>query len=470
MFVIIFSKKYYLKNKDKNSIVQKINKIRLLIVDDSSFIRAAIRNIVQSVDDIIVVGEAKDGKEAVDLARELSPDIITMDVELPIMSGIEATKEINKYAKIPIIMLSSLTSDGADATLDALSCGAVDFITKKSNLGEFKQLKEEIIEKIISIYNSSNIKKLVHRNMLLKQNIEFSKKETNNRKSDKDNSTRISNIGNLNDRTITPSFNRNVFNTEFGRNVNEPQNTDFSSKVYERREVKVEKKVEKKVDSKAASNEIPRNIGINLSYEREDITNSKAYQKPQQNLVKIIFIGISTGGPAALQKIIPTLSSKINVPIFIVQHMPPNFTKSLANRLDTICKLRVKEAEHNEVVQNGTIYIGKGGFQMLVNNKGIIQLEEKKYENNLFAPSVEVTLDSLVDVYGGKILGLMMTGMGNDGKNAFKKLKQKGGFVAVQDFHSCVVSGMPKSVIDNCSVNEVIKLDDISEYLNSIFE
>lgn len=466
MFVIIFSKKYYLKNKDKNSIVQKINKIRLLIVDDSTFIRAAIRNIVQSVDEIIVVGEAKDGREAVDLAIELSPDIITMDVELPIMSGIEATKEINKYAKIPIIMLSSLTSEGADATLDALSYGAVDFITKKSNLGEFKQLKEEIIEKIISIYNSSNIKKVVHRNKLLKENIEFSKKERNDRKSDKDNSTRISNLGNLNNRTITPSFNRNVLNTEFGRSINEPQNTDFSSKVYERREVKVEKKV----DSKQVSNEITRSSGINLSYEREDITNSKVYQKPLQNLVKIVFIGISTGGPAALQKLIPTLSSKINVPIFIVQHMPPNFTKSLANRLDTICKLRVKEAEHNEVVQNGTIYIGKGGFQMLVNNKGIIQLEEKKYENNLFAPSVEVTLDSLVDVYGGKILGLMMTGMGNDGKNAFKKLKQKGGFVAVQDFHSCVVSGMPKSVIDNCSVNEVIKLDDISEYLNSIFE
>jgi two-component system chemotaxis response regulator CheB len=144
--------------------VQDKNKIRVLIVDDSAFIRTALRNIINSASNLEVVGEAKDGREGVELAMDLAPDVITMDVEMPVMNGIEATKEICKYAKIPIIMLSTLTSTGAEATLDALTYGAVDFITKKANSGEFKQLKDEIIDKITNIYSSSNIKKIFHRN------------------------------------------------------------------------------------------------------------------------------------------------------------------------------------------------------------------------------------------------------------------------------------------------------------------
>ena len=144
--------------------MQDKNKIRVLIVDDSAFIRTALRNIINSASNLEVVGEAKDGREGVELAMDLAPDVITMDVEMPVMNGIEATKEICKYAKIPIIMLSTLTSTGAEATLDALTYGAVDFITKKANSGEFKQLKDEIIDKITNIYSSSNIKKIFHRN------------------------------------------------------------------------------------------------------------------------------------------------------------------------------------------------------------------------------------------------------------------------------------------------------------------
>lgn len=450
--------------------MQEKNKIRLLIVDDSSFIRTALKNIVSTVEEIEVVGEAKNGKEAVLLAMELSPDIITMDVEMPVMSGIEATKEINKYAKIPIIMLSTLTSTGADATLDALTCGAVDFITKKSSLGEFKQLKDEIIDKIFEIYYSSGIKKIVHRSVLLKQNFEESKKEKSEVNFNKDYTLKVNDIKSRLLNAKSKSENLSSLNNVNTTKKSDVNYTDIQTRIANKLNAKQDLKQDSKQDPRQDSNNNTRNFSLSLSYEREDVTSSNAYLKPLYNNVKAIFIGISTGGPAALQKIIPSFSSKINVPIFIVQHMPPNFTKSLATRLNTVCKLNVKEAEHGEVVHPATIYIGKGGSQMLVNNKGLIQLEERKYPNNLFAPSVEVTLESLIDIYGGKILGIMMTGMGSDGKNAFIRLKQKGGFIVVQDFHSCIVAGMAKSVVDSGSANDVIKLEELPQYINSIFE
>lgn len=445
--------------------MQEKNKIRVLIVDDSAFIRTALKNIINSSGNLEVVGEAKDGKEAVELAMELAPDVITMDVEMPVMNGIEATKEINKYAKIPIIMLSTLTSTGAEATLDALTYGAVDFITKKSSSGEFRQLKDEIIDKITNIFSSSNIKKVVHRNMLLKQNIEVSKKDRKEALNEKLNLNSDSSytIGNKN------FDNKNTDNRN--SHLNNNFDNKFKSNLLSKTDLEKSKAdIQARIQHRQNNPDNPRAGLISLSYEREDITNSKDYLKPNISNVKAIFIGISTGGPAALQKLIPELSSKINVPLFIVQHMPPNFTKSLAMRLNTVCKLKVKEAEHNEIIQASTIYIGKGGSQMLVNNKGQILLDERKYGDNLFSPSVEITLDSLMWIYGGKILAIMMTGMGNDGREAFKKLKMKGGFNIVQDFNSCVVAGMPKSVVDAGAANDVVNLEDIPKYINSLFD
>lgn len=455
--------------------MQEKNKIRVLIVDDSAFIRSALKSIINSSGNLEVVGEAKDGKEAVELAMDLAPDVITMDVEMPVMNGIEATKEINKYAKIPIIMLSTLTSTGAEATLDALTYGAVDFITKKSSSGEFKQLKDEIIDKITNIFSSSNIKKVVHRNMLLKQNIEVNKKDRKEALNEKLNlnSDNSYTIGNKNfDNRISDNRNTQLnrtFETKSKDNLqskSELNKTELSKADLEKSKADIQARIQHRQNNP----ENPRAGLVSLSYEREDITTSKEYLKPNLSNVKAIFIGISTGGPAALQKLVPELTSKINVPIFIVQHMPPNFTKSLAMRLDGVCKLKVKEAEHNEIIQPSTIYIGKGGSQMLVNSKGQILLDERKYGENLFSPSVEITLDSLMGIYGGKILAIMMTGMGNDGRDSFKKLKMKGGFNIVQDFQSCVVAGMPKSVVDAGAANDVVTLEDIPSYINSLFD
>lgn len=429
-------------------------KIRVLIVDDSSFIRTALKSIINSAENLIVIGEAKNGKEAVDLALSLNPDVITMDVEMPVMNGIEATKLINKQLKVPIIMLSTLTSLGADATLDALTYGAVDFITKKSTAGEFKQLKQEIVDKIEDIYNSSNLRNILHRNSLLKENrkVNIEEKEEE-RKIDAEKSGVIPRrtLTHLEEYTLAKGKKDSIYAEKLQAKKEEILGKHTSEKQSRIQEVEQHRDLHKK----EVSEQDPKpsvhpakttRIGlVNLSYERADVCTAKDYIKPIASNVKCIFIGISTGGPAALQKVVPSFSSKVNVPIFIVQHMPPNFTKSLANRLDGMSHLYIKEAENGEPITPGTVYIGKGGAQMLVNHKGQVVLDEGKYEGNLFSPSVEITLDSLITLYGNKILAIMMTGMGSDGKNAFKKLKDKGGFAIVQDF------GIPATIQESKS-------------------
>lgn len=442
------------------------NAIRLLIVDDSNFIRAALRSIINSTDKIIIVGEAKNGKEAIELVDKLRPDIVTMDVEMPIMNGIEATKEISKLYKTPVIMLSTLTEEGALATLDALYSGAVDFISKNNTKGEFNNLKDEIIQKIIDIHSSTNLKNLVNRQQLLRENkndntatltnkltkYTIDQKDSNplQKLNLKDKSNLISNIDKLN----------SVKNLKLSERIallknskNETENhTDSKSNQ------------NKEEDTKNINTK--NNFSILSSYNRKELLGDGPYKKPKF-IPKAIFIGISTGGPAALQKLLPSLNENINVPIFIVQHMPPNFTKSLSERLDSSSTLKVKEASHNIDIENN-IYIAKGGFQMILKKNKIV-LDENKYDNVGFTPSINVTLESLINHYNNKIIAIMMTGMGNDGSVEFKRLYDKGGFVIVQDFESCIVAGMPKSVIESNSYNEIIKFNDLANYLNSIF-
>lgn len=444
--------------------------IRLLIVDDSSFIRSALKSIFKSTDKIIVVGEATNGKEGVEMAGKLRPDVITMDVEMPIMNGIEATKEITKTYKIPVIMLSTLTEDGTIATLDALYSGAVDFISKNNTHGEFNNLKDEIIGKIIDIHSSTNLKNLVHRQQLLRENkndnhatlnskltkYTIEQKDSNplQRLNLKDKSNLISNSEKL-------SPNKNLKLSERIALLKKSQKESNHSGA----ENAEQNPTDKNSDTNNSSN-TNRNFSILTTYNRTTLLGDGPYKKPNF-LPKALFIGISTGGPAALQKLLPLLNGKINIPIFIVQHMPPNFTKSLSERLDSISQMKVREAASDINIESN-IYIAKGGFQMLVKKNKIV-LDDKKDENVAFMPSVNITLDSLINYYDNKIVAIMMTGMGNDGSTSFKRLYDKGGFIVVQDFESCIVAGMPKSVIELNCFNEIVKFDDMASYINSIF-
>jgi len=352
------------------------NKIKALVVDDSAFMRKSISIMLESDPEIKVIGTAKDGEEGYNLVKSLRPDIVTLDIEMPKMDGLTALKKIMKDCPTSVMMVSSLTTEGAEDTIKALEYGAVDFIPKELSYVNVNiiKIKEDLINKVKEI---------------VKQKI-------------------------LRDRLR-----------------------------------RVQKLNQRKSPSTVVANkaDIPA-IGY-----------------------KAVGLGISTGGPFSLQKVIPFLSKKINCPIFIVQHMPPKFTKSLAERLDGMSELEVKEAEDNETVRNGVVYIAKGGQHMTLKKDSfdsvVIKISEDPSET-LHRPSVDVMFNSVIDIYGKYALGVIMTGMGKDGLEGIKKLKELGGYCVAQDESTCVVYGMPKAVADAGLADAIVPVEKIPEIINKV--
>jgi len=353
------------------------DKISVLIVDDSAFMRKSLSIMLESDPGITVIGTARNGQEGVELANKLRPDVITLDIEMPIMDGLTALKKIMAECPTSVIMVSSLTTEGAQATLKALEYGAVDFIPKEMSFVSVNitKIKDDLITKV----------KEISRTKLLKARLDRIK-------------------------SISP------------KPAVRPRVTTYLQ-------------------------ELPK-IGY-----------------------RAIALGISTGGPFTLQKVLPLLSEKISIPIFIVQHMPPKFTKSLAERLNGLCKLPVKEAEDGEQVKNGTIYIAPGGFHMKFKgtNPNSVTIKITPDPNDtLHRPSVDVMMESALDIYGKYTLGVIMTGMGKDGYEAVKKLKSLNGYSIAQDEESCVVYGMPKAIVDAGLADVVLPAEKIPEVINKV--
>lgn len=337
--------------------------IKVLIVDDSAFMRKVLSDIIESDESLVVVGTATDGKDALVKISELNPDVITLDIEMPIMNGINCLKEIMQKSPKPVIMLSSGTDHGAELTIKALDEGAVDFIAKPKNIFDIKSDKKskEIIEKI----------------------------------------------------TIA----RNI---KFHTTKDKLKTNDY--------------------DKSCQSNKVLKNI---------------------------IAIGTSTGGPKALQSVIPFLPGDIPAAVLIVQHMPPGFTKSLAERLDSKSNLIVKEATHKEKVLAGHAYVAPGDAHMLLeiaaNGDLLINLDKSPPVGG-HRPSVDVMMSSLSDTLLKNIIGVIMTGMGADGSIGIKKLKEVNkSFNIAQDEETSVVYGMPKMAVQTGAVDKVVSLDKISE-------
>lgn len=349
------------------------NKINVLVVDDSAFMRKSLSLLLESDPQINVIDTASDGLIAIEKIKKLKPDIVTLDIEMPKMDGITALGIIMKECPTPVIMVSSLTIEGADVTLKALELGAVDFIPKEMSFVSvaITGIKEELVGKVKAIHKSKPLPKKVH-----------------------------------------------AFN--------------FKSDT-------------KNVRSKTTTSRLP-------------IMNYRA-----------LALGISTGGPISLQKVIPVLSEKIKAPIFIVQHMPPKFTASLAERLNSLSALEVKEAEDGEVVRNSVVYIAPGGFHMTIQkdrlNNVVVKISESP-DNVLHRPSVDVMLDSVHKIYGKSMLGVIMTGMGKDGLEGIKKLKATGGHCIAQNEETCVVYGMPRAIVDNGLADIVASLEEIPKLIN----
>ena len=350
-------------------------KIKVLIVDDSAFMRKSLSIMLESDPNIEIVGVGKDGEEGYNLAKELRPDIITLDVEMPKMDGLTALKLIMKDAPTSVIMVSSITTDGAEATLKAFEYGAIDFLSKEQSFVSVSitKIKEELIRKVKSIvYHKWN--------------------RANARRS-------------------------SLLNSK-GRGVVAPKSRGVLPK-----------------------------IGYTA-----------------------IALGVSTGGPISLQKVIPLLSGNIGIPVFIVQHMPPKFTKSLADRLNGMSKVEVKEAEDKEIVKKNVVYIAPGGKHLHLRSlNGVVQvLLKDEPESSLHRPSVDNMIQSATKIYGKKLLSVIMTGMGKDGLESIKELKKIGGKCIAQDEQSCVVYGMPKVIVDAGFADAIEPLEKIASRINSV--
>ena len=364
-------------------------KIRIVNVDDSAFMIKALEMMLKGVDDIEIVGIAKNGKEAIEKVKQLKPDVITLDIEMPVMDGISALKVLMKESPLPVIMLSSLTTDGAESTMEALSIGAADFIAKQSSFVSLDiiKIKEELVSKI-------------------------------------------------------RYFAKNKFSVL--------QNLARQKVAQRKNSIPVKKTVPKKT--------INENTLIGGS--ANPILTSEPVIKIKNN-TEIVVIGSSTGGPAALQKVIPKLPKNFPLPVLIVQHMPPAFTKSLASRLDNLSNVSVCEAKDGEKMEAGKVYIAPGDRHMITKNKTNISMSNL-YPEALHKPSVNVLMDSVNDIFGKRTVAVIMTGMGQDGTLALEKLDKSGAYIIGQNEESCVVYGMPK--IPNQKYSKVIvDVEDIAD-------
>jgi two-component system, chemotaxis family, protein-glutamate methylesterase/glutaminase len=366
-------------------------KIRVLVVDDTIVYRKAVSDIMEELPEVELVGVAHNGKIAMAKIATLKPDLLTLDIEMPEMNGLEVLEELQKqHLGIGAIMLSTLTADGSEMTMKALELGAFDFILKpqSKNLAEGK----------------NEIKRLIH-----------------------------------------PMI------QAFGRS-------------------KVAHNLLGKIDPIASQRPVLRKIGlgsVSTPSQKTQPASKPSSSSARRGKSEIVTIGISTGGPNALTQMLPKLPADLGVPVVIVQHMPPIFTKSLAQSLDKKCALSIKEAEDGESLKDNVVYIAPGGKQMRLKASSdgknrLIKITNDPPENSC-KPSVDYLFRSVGDYYVGRTTAVIMTGMGSDGTKGLEVLKNKGSFIIAQSEETCVVYGMPKAPIEAGLVDVVAPLEKIAD-------
>ena len=344
-------------------------KVRVLIVDDSAFMRSAIARLLEADGRFEVLGQAKDGNEALKLAGTTRPDVVTMDFNMPGLDGAAATRAIMKQSPVPIVMLSAHTTEGARETLAALAAGAVDFVTKPDgevsvNLGT---VKDELTSKLLA------------------------------------------NAG-VNVRGFDPE-------------LSAPEERPSSKRVRER------------------SHSMPAGR-------------------------KVLAIGASTGGPAALARLLPRLAVDEHLSVVIVQHLPPGYTKALARQLAEVTSFPVTEAQAGERFEPGHAYVAQGGFHLRL-GAGHFELGKEAPEHGV-RPAVDPLFQSVAQQYGARAIAVLLTGMGRDGALGMASIKAAGGVTFAQDEASSVVYGMPKAAVQMGVVDSVAPLDRIATLVNRL--
>lgn len=334
--------------------------IRILVVDDSAFMRFTITKHLSESPDLVVAGTARDGEEALSLIPKLEPDVITLDVEMPRLDGLATLRQIMAKYPRPVIMLSSLTSEGANETVRALTFGAVDFIAKPSNKANINAIMEEVVIKI-------------------------------------------------------------------------------------------------RRASKARVSTIPI-CGSGLP---EQPKNRSKITRPMLRKEQVLVIGASTGGPRALNTVIPQLPEDLPAAVLIVQHMPVGFTRSLAERLDSVSPLAIREAAPGDRLQIGLCLVAPGGFHMTLDEQGQIALNQNPAVHGV-RPAIDVTMAAAVKRYGNSVVGVVLTGMGHDGTHGSLLIHTAGGTVIAEAESSSIVWGMPRSVIEAGAADVVAPLPEVA--------
>src|SRR2546429_874894 len=349
-------------------------KFRVLVVDDSTFMRKVLETIFNADEQLQVVGQAKDGREAVALAESLKPDVITMDINMPHMDGLQATAQIMTTNPKPIVVVSSESREGASSTLKALELGAIEFVAKPSGAIDLdmNSVKDELLRKV-----------------------------------------------------------RMAAKVRVVRTASRLATTLQSSNGHAG------------APAKPAAPRVP------------------APSSMSDQRFPVVVLAASTGGPATVMRLAPGFTKDFPAAVILVQHMPAAFTTQYAAQLEEFTGISVKEAAANDVLQPGTLYICPGGQHLRVSPTARIQLDSTTGRLNGYLPNIDVTLESVAAFAGPMAIAAILTGMGNDGANGAKAIKDAGGIVLAQDEATSVIFGMPAEAIKTGAVEQVLPIDDI---------
>ena len=354
-----------------------MDKTKVIVVDDSAFMRKMISDMINEEDDIEVIAIAKNGQDLIEKLKTYKPDVITLDVEMPVMDGLETLRNLKKLNyKLPIMMISSITDSASKITIDCLREGAIDFVTKPSGTVslDIDKIKKSLVDKI---------------------------------------------------RIVSKSINN------------------------QRRRVHL-------LEIKEKTNKFIEN-------------NKKEILKNNSGSYEAVVIAASTGGPRAIHSVIESLPKNLNVPIFVVQHMPKGFTKTFAERLNQNSNLNVVESKNFQSIEKNTVYIAQGGLHMEIGIDKNIYLNE---DDTLWGvrPAADKLFVSASKVYKSKLLSVVLTGMGRDGAKGTEFIKTNGGHTIAEDKSTSVIYGMPKAAYETGMVDEVIPLYDISKRITELIK
>lgn len=396
--------------------------IKALVVDDSVFMRNSITRMLSSDPEIQVVGQAGDGIEALQKIKDLNPDIITLDLEMPRMDGLEMLEKLMSTTPKPVLIVSSLTYEGAEATLKALELGALDYMPKYvEGTTVFAIAQKELTEKV---------------KFLAKKNVSRLWTSKLRKPAAKTGSV----LGTASSAGVSSAGRLSSLSSRTAGLSASAAGASSASRL-------------SSLSIKAAPGQatyVPSNEPLPTG-------------KPKRDIVAI---GVSTGGPPAVQKVLSALPANFPACILIAQHMPAAFTGAFAKRLDSLCKIKVKEAQDGDTLVSGVAYVCPGGHHISLTTRGAMPHIKISLEptSELYKPSANI-LNESVSVMAHKVVGLTMTGMGSDGCEGTKVLRAKGGYIIAQSEDTCVVYGMPRAVVEAKLAHEIVDLDDIADSL-----